>query len=222
MPLANGKPSTPLRSVLVVLLILSAYANSFAGNPDPSPSRHRPRDLPGPIRPVLQMEGHTCGLHSIQAIYAAYRLPVHEFDLRDRLGTDVAAFPFFDSTTGTIHPDIYRVLDQDGFAYRDANVSSESGRDDLLYHFYEGHYALTLIRRKETKTLHWVVLFGRQGKNYLVADSIGARIYLEDEAFLKNNVVSTVLIKPIGEGAFFGRFGAYCSGVVEGVLSLIR
>ncbi|PJZ70846.1 hypothetical protein CH373_06135 [Leptospira perolatii] len=205
-------------------LILNMFflSNVFAGDSEPSSSLTRPRGLPRLIHPELQSEKHTCGLHSIRAIYASYRLPVRDFNLRSRLGTDVAAFPFFDSTTGTIHFDIFRVLDQDGFSYSVVDTSSKSGRDDLLFHFYEGHYALTLIKRKETGTLHWVVLLGHKANKYQIADSIGARIYSEDETFLRRNVVSTVLIKPVGEGLFWGRFSAYCSGLIEGLLSLLR
>ena len=74
-----------------------------------------PSNNPEPAIIDPQTEPHTCGLHSLRSIYRAYGLNPDEHELRERLGVDTPANPADPTSTGTLQPDISRVLAQDGF-----------------------------------------------------------------------------------------------------------
>ena len=114
--------------------------------PDPTPDR--------PVR-VKQTLPHTCGLHAMQAAYTAYGLDPAAMDLRYRLGTDFTAIPIDPESTGTLHPDILRVLAQDGFVTTVVDLDDGHPAQQLTDHLAAGQLALAVVYRG---TYHWVLL----------------------------------------------------------------
>jgi hypothetical protein len=80
------------------------------------PARQAILRKPGVFALEKQIEQHTCGFHSVSTVYRAFGIDPTLADLRFRLGTDARAFNFDDMTMGTIHPDMLRVMEQDGLA----------------------------------------------------------------------------------------------------------
>ena len=133
-----------------------------------------------PIEPDPQLEQHACGYNAISAIYRSYGIDPDERRLRQRLGGDQTAWSYDSSTIGCIHPDIYRVLAQDGFKLLTPNASNPDAVRTLVDHLAKRHYALALIRRRQNGNLHWVVLTGFQQGKLQVCDSLAPAIYEED------------------------------------------
>lgn len=153
-----------------------------------------PRRTPGPVVALTQTEPHTCGYCSMAAIYRAYGLDPEELRLRFRLGTDKPVSNFLPETQGTIHPDMLRVLSQDGF---DASVVAPSSGTALprLYDCLDaGQCALVLTKVKD---FHWVVASGRHGDAITIHDSLHPLPYEKDgPAYLQNEVYSLLLLRP--------------------------
>lgn len=159
-------------------------------SPDPPSARA------GAAQPILQLESHTCGLLTLSAAYTLYDLQLEEKNLRYRLGVDVPANPLDSSSTGTLHPDLLRVLVQDGFTYEmpspflDADVR-------LRNHLQTGNVALILIRRRETGGLHWVLADALDGDSLRIVDSLQTLPVTEPIAdYFNHRVLSAILIKP--------------------------
>ncbi|GEM_PF-2290012 len=177
--------------ILVVLINARMSGKSAAWHsPDPPSARA------GDGQPILQLESHTCGLLSLSAAYALYDLPPDDKNLRYRLGVDVPANPLDSSSTGTLHPDLLRVLVQDGFTYEmpspflDADVR-------LRNHLQTSNVALILIRRRETGGLHWVLADAMSGDNLRIVDSLQTHPVSEPIAvYFDQCVLSVILIKP--------------------------
>lgn len=201
------------------LLIVSSL---IAGDRSHAPSTTRPSGVPGEIYPEKQTEGHTCGLHSMRSIYKSYHLPVENFNLRNRIGVDKSAVPFKGSTRGSIQPDLLRVLDQDGFAYEIIDIKKESVEKALIGHFNKGHYALTLIKRKQNGNLHWVVLSGLENEKYIVVDSLFPEKYTEGKQFLRKNIIGVILVEPRDSSKAEGKGKSHRKGLWEGFRSLFR
>jgi len=107
--------------------------------------------------PEVQTEPHTCGLHSLRSIYQSFNLDPDDYRLRARLGVDNPGLALDQNSTGTIQPDLYRVLDQDGFAF-DADFSKQAEMESVYQHLAEGFPVMALIQRPETEGMHWIVL----------------------------------------------------------------
>jgi hypothetical protein len=155
-----------------------------------------PRARSGSGRPILQLESHTCGLLSLSAAYALYGLSPEDKNLRFRLGVDVPANPLDSTSTGALHPDLLRVLVQDGFGY-EMPLPLADGDASLRAHLQTGDVALVLIRRRETGGLHWVLADSCNGVNIRIVDSL--RESPGDEplaAYLNECILSIVLIHP--------------------------
>jgi hypothetical protein len=153
-----------------------------------------PLVFPIAAEPERQTEPHTCGLHALSSLYRAYRLDPERLRLRFRIGVDKPVSNFFPDTTGTIHPDILRVVEQDGFEAEVLRPSDSATRLRVEEHLRRGHYALVLIRVNE---LHWVLFTGLEGDRAVVCDSLETEAY--DVAFreyLAERVYSVVLIRP--------------------------
>jgi hypothetical protein len=152
IPTRNGRARTVLllaiASVLTVLLLAFCvgppwyYFDKYA----PSPSRALPAAFPEPLIPEHQTEPHTCGLHTLSSIYTAYGLHVTAHDLRFRLGTDKPFTNFLTDSIGTIHPDMLRVLGQDGFRTELLFRSSTQTPARLAEHLAAGTWP-PLLRR---------------------------------------------------------------------------
>lgn len=122
--------------------------------------------------PIEQTEAHTCGFLALSAIYRAYDLDPEARDLRFRLGVDKAAVPFDKTSLGTIHPDLFRVIEQDGFDIEPLDLEAPECRALLREHL-RTHVALVLVQRNE---LHWIAVEGTRGSAIRVADSIGPAV----------------------------------------------
>jgi ABC-type bacteriocin/lantibiotic exporter with double-glycine peptidase domain len=149
------------------------------------------------IAPGKQVENHTCGYHALASIYRSYGLDPAERRLRPRLGVDTTANVYDSESTGTLHPDMLRVLVQDGFECRSLDLASDVSRQRLHRHLDAGRYALALIKRRETGRMHWVVLIGRREQRLIVCDSLKPQTYEEPlDDYWKNCLLSVVLVVP--------------------------
>lgn len=155
-----------------------------------------------PIQPDPQLEKHTCGYNAISAIYRSYGIDPAERRLRQRLGVDQSAWLYDSSTVGSIQPDIYRVLAQDGFKIMTPDASKPEAVRTLKEHLTAGHYALALIQRRQNGNLHWVVLAGLREEKLQVCDSLASAIYDEElEDFWHRCVLGVTLLNPVERGA---------------------
>ncbi len=204
---------------LIFLVITVSLTRSFAGDRSRAPTDVKPSETPKDILPEKQTEGHTCGWHCLRSIYTSYHLKTEEYALRERLGVDKKAVPFFASTKGTVHPDILRVLDQDGFQFEHLDLGKQGHLNRLHDHFKTGHYALVLIRLNQSNALHWVVLSGVEEGKYHVVDSLQKDPYKEDVTFIHRQVQTTLLIKP-SHSDEIGTGKAHRQGIQQGIKGL--
>ena len=155
------------------------------------------RGLVATIRPDPQLEKHTCGFNAISTIYRSYGLDPVERRLRDRLGVDQAAWFYDSETVGSIQPDIYRVLAQDGFEIVSPDMAKPASIQKLKEHLAGGLYALALIQRRQNGNMHWVVLAGTKGDSLRICDSLATDLYEEPtDDFVGRCVLSVTLLKP--------------------------
>ena len=144
----------------------------------------------------LQTEPHTCGLHSLRSIYRAYGLDPDEHALRTRLGVDIPAVPTQGDTTGTLQPDITRVLAQDGFLLVLLGVNAENAPTMLENHLARGQHALALIRKPDNGNLHWIVLQAASPGKIEVIDSLVSTPQVESSTgFLTTKAVDIFLLE---------------------------
>lgn len=190
---------------LVVLLIaigLTLVSTRVIGKDSAPRSADLARDRTADALPIPQLENHTCGLLSLSAAYKVFGLSPEDKNLRFRLGVDVAAQPLDSTSTGTLHPDLFRVLLQDGFAYELIDPSPNGALDHLLKHLGDREVALTLIRRPESGGLHWVLIDSVSVEGLRVVDSLKPEPTNESAgAFLRECVLSLVVIRPAGAEA---------------------
>ena len=149
-------------------------------------------------RPIWQDEAHTCGYLAISSLYASYRMDPTAHKVRFRLGTDSRANMFDETSLGTIHPDIFRVLYQDKFTIRDLDLSSPRFEPNLHAHVYNRHLALLLIKRPQSGNLHWVLAIdpndGNTGQIQII-DSLAREPYtVTTRDFIEQHAVSVLLI----------------------------
>jgi hypothetical protein len=150
-----------------------------------------------PIEPERQVEKHTCGFHAVSSIYQSYGLDPVERRLRARLGVDTRSIIYDSSTTGGLHPDMYRVLEQDGFALKTLDLKAEGVPAELTNHLAGGRYALALIQRRKTGNMHWVVFCGFKEGSLAVCDSLSPEIYSEEiDDYCRRCVLSVTLLTP--------------------------
>lgn len=192
----------PILLLVIVLIIVVVYAIAnidfyhakYSGPLAPD----RPVAFPSPATATLQTLDHTCGYRSLEAVYNAYGLSPERTNLRFRLGVDQPAIPPFTSTRGTLHPDMFRVLAQDGFEYRTLDPQDPATRFVLSDHLVDD-IALALIVREQTGGLHWIVIDRNgpmaMGETFLVLDPLDPepRGVPWDEIFTPR-LVSLVLI----------------------------
>lgn len=158
------------------------------------PGQRTPLKLPWPIIAEHQTEPHTCGWCSLAAVYKAYGLDPEADLLRFRLGTDKPLTNFVPSSKGTVHPDMLRVLAQDGFDAVVLRPSDESTLAALTAHLDTGHPAVVLIKVND---FHWVVIGSRDGDDVIIYDSLKDEPYRKNMAsYLRDEVYSLLLVKP--------------------------
>lgn len=193
---------------LVVAVIAAGIGSFCIGSPlyysdkyQGPPVATQPFERPGLFMPEDQVEGHTCGFHAISSVYRAYGLDPEANRLRFRLGTDKRATNFDPESLGTLHPDMVRVLGQDGF---DASIvfepKSPESLQRLVKHVQSGHPVVALVR---APGLHWIVLAPPREDGAdtepttLIVDSLQAEATTEAlRTFVMERVLSAVLIKP--------------------------
>ena len=197
--------SRATRRLLLLLPLLGLAAFSLCvGSPAyyrekyaPAAEGVRPAALPKPIAPEVQTEAHTCGLHALSSVYTAYGLDPAALRLRFRLGTDKPASTLVSDSTGTIHPDMLRVLGQDGFETSVLRPGGEQTPRRLREHLDAGHPALALTK---PSGFHWVVVAGREGESVLICDSLAREKYARRiEDYLRDEVCSLLLLEPEAE-----------------------
>jgi len=165
-------------------------------------AQESPNQLSQPVLPAWQIEPHTCGMHSLSAVYRAYGLEPSEENLRFRLGVDVPASPLDQTSTGTLHPDLFRVLAQDGFVWRLPDVQTRDSEALLLEHLEAGHVAMALIARRQSGNLHWVCVQRSQPNpagpvSISVVDSLVETPYSEELGEWRQScLLSLVLVMP--------------------------
>lgn len=155
----------------------------------------KPIRLERALTPIEQAEGHTCGLLALSSLYLAYGLDPAGANLRFRLGVDQTAVPLADGTEGTLHPDLFRVANQDGFEIHILDPANPAARRELLAHLTE-NAALALI--PVGGGLHWIAI--DKGGDYgelRVSDSLESESYLvEAETLLATPILSLLLFTP--------------------------
>jgi hypothetical protein len=170
----------------------------YSGKYAPSDSPARPQPQRSALVPETQIEPHTCGLHTLSSIYRAYGMDGEAQRLRFRLGTDKPFTNFLADSTGTIHPDMLRVLRQDGFRTELLLDRSERTATRLLDHLARGHVAAALTKVDE---FHWVAVSSaasvESAPTLIVCDSLHEQPYQRDAAaYLRDSVYSLILIEP--------------------------
>lgn len=171
------------------------YAEKYA--PAAGSRRGGPLARVSEVRPEKQTEPHTCGLHALGSVYRAYGLDPDGLELRFRLGTDKPFTNLIPSSRGTIHPDMLRVLHQDGFAADVVHPSDPvTAAARLGEHLDAGRVAVALV---VVNDYHWIVLSGRDGDDVVICDSLRDEPYREPlRAFVRDRVYSLLLVRPGG------------------------
>ncbi|MFB3429613.1 MAG: cysteine peptidase family C39 domain-containing protein [Phycisphaerales bacterium] len=152
---------------------------------------------PSPPRLERQAEPHTCGYHAASTVYKAYGLDVGERRLRARLGVDNKSFLYDSTTTGCLHPDIYRAMNQDGFDVAALDLDSRSDSARLKSHLEAGGPALALIRRHDSGVMHWVVLGAISGSEVTVLDPLEDEIQSAPlQEYWDDQLLSVIKVQP--------------------------
>lgn len=152
---------------------------------------------PSPPRLERQAEAHTCGYHAASTIYKAYGLDVSERRLRARLGVDNKSLLYDSSSTGCLHPDIYRALDQDGFDAAALDLDSASDSASLKSHLEAGGLALALIHRHDSGVMHWVVLGAMSGSEVNILDPLESEIQSAPyQEYWEDRLLSVIKVQP--------------------------
>jgi hypothetical protein len=154
----------------------------------------RPSANPGTPVAETQTEPHTCGLHAMRSMYRAYGLAPEAFNLRFRLGTDEPAMRADKDSTGTLHPDLYRVLAQDGFAIEVLDLDADVASKALQNHLAWQQLALAVVYRS---TYHWVLIgpSNRDGELVLYDSLKDEAVAMTIDVFL-DSALSITLVEP--------------------------
>jgi hypothetical protein len=189
---------------IVFLFVLLLCIPTFCvGGPGYYSSKYSPVRGPRPtgtaaaLIPEVQTEPHTCGLHALSSIYRAYGLDAEQFDLRFRLGTDKPLTNFAADSTGTLPPDIERVVRQDGFILAEHDPAAPETAEHLLSHLQRGHAALVLTHKGSLTTgLHWIALSASpdRGGWVRVCDSLKPEPFEEDAVDLLSSRARTLYL----------------------------
>ena len=101
---------------------------------------------------------------------------------------------------GILHPDLLRVLGQDGFSYNLLDPTAPRATHHLTQHLCTQNMALLLIARRENGNLHWVLTDAHSDGNLRVGDSLKIDVYTEPTAdFIKTCVLTIVATEPEGD-----------------------
>ena len=195
------------RSVRIVLLlgvalVLSScmflpdfWGQKQSGKYDPvADTQPRPSEVAAVPVAETQTEPHTCGLHAMRSAYVAYGLDPDTFRLRFRLGTDEPAMRADKDSTGTLHPDLYRVLVQDGFLIDVVDLEKDYAPMLLQSHLAWQQLGLAVVYRS---TYHWVLLGpADRASEVVVYDSLKAKPETVLIETMLDDALSITLIEP--------------------------
>ncbi len=208
----------------LLLLFLLAGVLFVAGRVSGKSEAWRSADVPqsstiAPAEPLEQTEPHTCGLLSLSSAYRAYGLSPDNKNLRFRLGVDRTANPVDSTSTGTLHPDLLRVIVQDGFTYELLDPGASDAGSRLREHVNAHQAALILIRRPESGGLHWLLTDEAGDGRLRIVDSLRPEPVREAlDAFMREVALSIILLKPSGVDVMPDVSAAHRAGVAEMVL----
>ncbi|HEX2838380.1 MAG TPA: cysteine peptidase family C39 domain-containing protein [Phycisphaerales bacterium] len=188
--------------VVVVAVLLVILIPFCAGPPSYYSAKYgrsdvpmHPSKKPTAFVPVKQTEPHTCGLSSVSCIYNAYGLDPAAARLRFRLGTDKELYRLLPESVGTIPPDVFRVLEQDGFDTEMVSSSNKRMAQRAISHLHTGHPALAMIRVNET--WHWIVLSSESDDMLTICDPVYDEAYRKPTSkYFQDRVYCVWLIKP--------------------------
>jgi hypothetical protein len=189
------------------------------------------------MKPVPQYDGVSCGYCAVRAVYNYYRLG--DRNLRVRLGVDHGFLPclpgrdnlekFFDKikagmgkykysdSQGTYPPDMFAVLNEDGFEMRMLTVSDRDFRSSLIGHIASGHPALALVEWG-----HWIVISGANSKAVRIVDSLRDAPYSKPYKWCSDNITGIILLSR-KKKAKCRRSNAACArGYLQGALFLLK
>ncbi|MEO0475652.1 MAG: hypothetical protein AAF085_06745 [Planctomycetota bacterium] len=184
-----------------------------SGKYDPvEESTPKPTDVATTPKAGTQTEPHTCGWHAMSSMYTAYGLKGETFNLRFRLGTDEPAMRADKDSTGTLHPDLYRVLAQDGFTAEPLDLESDVAVDALQNHMAWQQLALVVVYRS---TYHWVLVgpAGQAGE-LVVYDSLKDTPVTVPVDDLLDEALSITLVEP-SDGEAISTSTAHAEGLRE-------
>lgn len=183
---------------------------------------HAPRSPDTPTHPVadaepiLQFESHTCGFLALSAAYRVYGLSPEAKNIRFRLGVDREAHPFDEHSTGTLHPDLLRVLVQDGFEYAFLDLRTPDSLGRLRAHLDAGNLALVLITIEESGGLHWVLADELESGRLRIVDSLRREPYTRPaRKFIDQRVLSVLLVRPARPPGSLRVADAYAAATAE-------
>ncbi len=189
--------------VSFLILIVAACTYAVVSGPyysekfSPGPRQDEFVALAAQIAPEVQLEGHTCGFHSLSSVYRAYGIDPEKARLRFRLGVDRVAVPGATGTEGTLHPDLFRVANQDGFHVELLEPDRPLAYRALLAHVAY-NAAMILVARGEG--LHWIVVDHGEHMKVRVSDSLEPEpILIDVREFFERPILSIVLLAPRGD-----------------------
>ncbi|MEM9345609.1 MAG: hypothetical protein AAGB26_03215 [Planctomycetota bacterium] len=195
------------------MLLPDFIGQSKAGKYDPTVTSQRPSKSADVPIAETQTEPHTCGLHAMRSMYAAYGLDPAVFRLRFRLGTDQPATQLDSESTGTLHPDLYRVLAQDGFIAEPMDLEVDNAGRELLQHIERSQLALVLVYRN---TYHWVLVGPSGTRNACVVyDSLKNEPVDTAIDALLDDALSITLVRPAETGVYISSSEAHAAGLAE-------
>ena len=160
-------------------------------------SDQRPQENPISAKLQNQTESFTCGVHAVSTVYKAYGLDPEAERIRWRLGADTKALFWMADSTGSLHPDMFMVLEQDYFMIEPMKLENVNAWDQLKEHLETGHMSILLISRRENGNLHWVVANGVESEQIIVYDPLFENTYLEGPEFLQHQMLSALNLQPI-------------------------
>ena len=203
-------------AVLSACVFLPDFASQKrAGKYEPVEARQTQQPSTTALMPTAeqQTEPHTCGLHAMRSMYVAYGLDPDAFRLRFRLGTDQPAVRADGESTGTLHPDLYRVLAQDGLKAEPVDLGDSGAGALVASHLGEGQLALVVVYRG---TYHWVLAAaGDEPGRVVVLDSLvdePVELAMDE---LVGDALSITLVEPADGSEAIDASDAHAKGLAE-------
>lgn len=200
--------------LIIVFVLLPAFIEQMiAGKYDAADAGQFPSATAQTPVAEVQTEPHTCGLHAMRSLYVAYGMTPEVFRLRFRLGTDEPAMRADSESTGTLHPDLYRVLAQDGFKATPLDLGAGDAHELLDAHLTSGQLALAVVYRS---TYHWILLDGGDAVGELVVtDSLSDEPITTTTAELVDEALSITLVGPVDGAEPASASDAHAAGLAE-------